>query len=186
MIGGRLFVLGVLLVGCQTSSATSLPAAPFDLRTTPASLTEGDTLVVSLAPKGDADLADVAPVDLYVSFLRDAGVAWGFLDPSGRWTAEQVRYGRIEAGPISPVVMRFTRVQPFGRYTFRVQFVRAGQPPSRKHYVFQPAVVTVRIHAAGGNGRGLVVSLALVTAGAMGLVAIFPRAPRPRVPSGAG
>lgn len=180
MISGRVLLVGIIaLAGCQT------PAGPYDFRATPASPVEGDDLTLSLTPTKDAASPGVAPVDLYVSVTREGTGprAWLFLDPAGRWTAARVRYRRIEPGDPEPVVMRFARVNPFGQYSFRAQLVRAGATPARTHYLFPPAVLTLRIRPATAGRPWLVAALGLVTASAAGLVVAYPRI-RPAAPGG--
>ena len=141
-------VLLALLGGCEGSSGPRLPSAPFAFGASPASLVEGGPLTLTLAPRSEAPGHTGDPVDLYLSFERDSGRAWGYLAPSGGFTATPAPYIRIAAGAGAPIAVRFASASPFGQYTFTAQFVRPGGTPSRAHYVFAPLVAKVSIRPA--------------------------------------
>jgi hypothetical protein len=175
----RTILLGliVLLAGCQPLDRARLPGAPFELDVTPASVVEGGSFTLALVPTGAGD-AGAGLVDLYVSFVRDASRVGGYLDPSGRWTADRVRYQQLDPGRPTPVVITFRGVRPFGQYSFRAQFVRPGTSPSRKHYLFAPLVVAVGIRPAPAPGDRNTLelgALGILTAGAVVLVSVLPR-----------
>jgi hypothetical protein len=175
----RTILLGLilLLAGCQPLDRARLPGAPFELEVTPASVVEGGSFTLALVPTGAGE-PGAGPVDLYVSFVRDASRVGGYLDPSGRWTADRVRYQRLDPAQPAPVVITFRGVRPFGQYSFRAQFVRPETSPSRKHYVFAPLVVAVGISPAPapGDRNALVLgALGILSAGAVVLVTLLPR-----------
>lgn len=174
------------LAGCQPAAERRLEPPPLELRATPSSVVEGGSFTLSLTANPGAAPSATGPLDIFVSFVRDAGRHWGYLDPARGWTADKRRHRRIDDVRGAPFSVRFDRVGPVGRYTFRVQFVRPDTAPSRKHYVYQPALVTLRIRpSAPDTGRMVLVlgGLGLLTLGAAALVMVFLR-PSSLGPSG--
>jgi hypothetical protein len=184
----RLALVGLaLLGGCQGSSASRLRSAPFEFRASPASVVEGGSLTLTLAPRGEAPGHADGPVDLYVSFERDSGRAWGYLAPSGGFTGTPAPYTRIAAGAPAPVTVRFASASPFGEYTFTTQFVRPGGTPSRAHYVFAPLVAKVSIRPAQREDDRVALflgGLGVLSAGVVVLVLRLSRRREDATPSG--
>lgn len=173
----RASVIAVLLLGSAATAQGELPPSPWELQAVPATVAEGGSLTLTLRPRSQAALA---AHDLYVSSVRDGGRSWNYLDATGRWSSRPTPYRRWQGeAPVTPIAIVFHGVNPSGWYTFRVQSVRPAAPPFRKHYVFTPAVLRVRVRHAPDGGhvaaRLPVTVLALATAAAISLVSLAGR-----------
>ncbi|MBI4591411.1 MAG: hypothetical protein HY725_21495 [Candidatus Rokubacteria bacterium] len=178
-----------LIVGMPVRAGeAALPPAPFELRTSPSTVLEGGRFTIEVAPREQEGKAvGEHPFDIYISLLRDAASSWIYLMPSGAWSATPMVYQKQVTGAgLTRFGATFEGVGPIGWYRVRVQFIKASaESPSRKTYVFQPLLATVRIRPSTGNWTRAMMALGplgLLTLGACVLVLALPRQPLPAPP----
>lgn len=180
-----LLVILIVVAGASAASG-GLPRAPFRLSAVPATVEEGGQMTINVSPlTQEHDEVPSVPFDVYVSIIRDGDpedgspAVWAYLTPSGAWSATATPYrSALTLSHLSPIAVGFAGVKPIGWYRIRVQFVKASAPlPSRKHYVFQPLLVQIKVQPRSGSGAEaalVLVPLGALTVGAWILVVAHP------------
>ena len=171
----RLIVGAVVLVmlGVDPPAANAaLGVAPFQLDVTPTTLSEGESLTISLQPRGSrTSTHDVAPYDIYIglSAHNDDRRGWMYMTSTGAASTSAAPFRRTLAGAPPEVLNATLSGLPPAYYFVRVQFVNTAAPATRKHYAYQPLWTTVRVNphpSSGSKAAAVVMGLAvgLVTA----------------------
>lgn len=139
-------VVGAIVATSATADA-KLAAPPFRLDATPAGLSEGQPLTITLQ-QDDATPAAAEPYDVYISVSADNGSrrGWLFMTSSGTLSAGPAPFRRAAAGNVPSQLTATLGGLPPGWFVVRVQFVRpSAVEPTRKHYIYQPLWATIRV-----------------------------------------
>jgi hypothetical protein len=174
----RLFVGAavVLMLGLDAPAADAkLGGAPFALGATPSVLTEGESLTISLDPRGARMSApDAAPYDIYVGVSADSDYrrGWVYMSSTGAASTTAAPFRRTVTGAPSEALKATLSGLPPGYYFVRVQFVTSAAAATRKHYAYQPLWTTIRVNprhpsdskatVVAGLGVSLVAALLIV------------------------
>jgi hypothetical protein len=174
IVGG---VIVLLVLGAHPAAVDAkLATAPVRLHATPAVLTEGQNLTISLDPRpSGAGAPDPASYDIYIGVSADSDYrrGWLYMSDSGVASTTSAPFRRAIRGTPSDGLKATLAGLPPGYYFIRAQFVTAAAPPTRKHYAYQPLWTTIRVdprHPRGsqttpvvaGLGVGLLAALVLV------------------------
>jgi hypothetical protein len=180
-------VVGAIVATSATADA-KLAAPPLRLDATPAGLSEGQLLTITLQPD-NGTLAGAEPYDVYISVSPDNGSrrGWLFMTSAGTLSAGPAPFSRAAAGNVPGQLTATLGGLPPGWFVVRVQFVRASAvEPTRKHYVYQPLWATIRVDPRtrdDSSARTLTV-LGAVTLVAGVLTWLVPRGELPSRPEG--
>lgn len=186
LLPGAAFLLA--LGAAPPAVEAGLASAPFRIEATPVTVTEGHSLTIRMDRlEPGAGLPNAAePYDVYISVLVEGPrQGWLFLEPSGVFSGRKpAPYFQGMAGkPLGGLQITLQNVGPGGWYLIRVQFVRVSVDwPTRKHYVYQPLWVTVRVSPrSSGESSGVLVlgALGLLTLAAAVVTWLTPARPVP-------
>jgi membrane protein YfhO len=179
--------LAAALIVWPAAADAKLPAAPFTLDVTPSSLAEGENLVLRVDPAGAMTQLSREPLDVYLSAVRDGARGWLYIVPAGAPSLTPAAFARATSDrPFVGLLVTLRGVEPGGWYMFRVQFVSASaEQPTRKHYVFQPLLATVRVEPRrAGDSSAALVALGLLTLAALAVTWLTPARPARDGPGG--
>jgi hypothetical protein len=152
---GALLIVGALLIPSRrtaaaiaavsvlaaTSAEAALPAAPFALSATPATVNAGDSVALDVTPRAYAG----GPWDVYIVWLFAERAA--FLGPDGAWAPRPVPFrARLAAGESARGV--WTRAGPPGDVTLALVAVPPGVDPlDRAEWTSRPTLAHARVAA---------------------------------------
>jgi hypothetical protein len=158
--------------------AAALPAAPFALSVAPARAAVGETVSVTVTPRGGT-----GTWDLYVLWLYSERAA--FLADDGTWRPRPARF-RAGMAAGQSVSGRWTRVGPAGAATLALIAVEpGGDPLARLDWRFEPSLATLEVVDPGPRGAGLPGSTLtlLALAGSVAIAVVLAWPPRRADPS---
>jgi hypothetical protein len=159
-------VIVLLILGAHPAAVDAkLATAPVHLHATPAVLTEGESLTISLDPRPAAASAPgAASYDIYIGVSADSDYrrGWLYMSDSGVASTTSAPFRRAITGTPSDGLKATLAGLPPGYYFIRAQFVASAAPPTRKHYAYQPLWTTVRVdprHPGGSKATPVVTGL---------------------------
>jgi len=159
-------VIVLLILGAHPAAVDAkLATAPVHLHATPAVLTEGESLTISLDPRPAAASAPgAASYDIYIGVSADSDYrrGWLYMSDSGVASTTSAPFRRAITGTPSDGLKATLAGLPPGYYFIRAQFVASAAPPTRKHYAYQPLWTTIRVdprHPGGSKATPVVTGL---------------------------
>jgi hypothetical protein len=135
-VSARRLVVAVVLALAAGRAEGALPAPPFALDVTPARVSAGAPVTVTLTPQGGAGVFDV-----YLMWALSPEAA--FLTPAGAWSPRPVAFRAGLAAAAPPVRLQWVPGPP-GDIPLALVVVPAGADPlERFGWTFRPVVVPI-------------------------------------------
>jgi hypothetical protein len=137
----RALLVGLLAL-VATSVEAALPAPPFELTLSSTSLVEGEPVTVRVAPTSPGRSGERHDVYLLLASVEEAA----FLTPEGTWAPHPVPYARGVSTGDAPIVRRWPKAWPPGRYALGLVVVApSADPLSRADWRYRPAITWFHI-----------------------------------------
>lgn len=164
------FVLTGLLALAATSAEAALPAPPFDLTLSSASLIEGQAVMVRVAARPGG--TDSERYDVYLQLASSEEAA--FLMPEGTWAPRPVPYARAVSTTEPPIVHQWPRAWPPGRHALGLVVVPvSGDPLARLEWRYRPVITWLRIEPLRAGDAGTATAIpGVLGVGALAAVAL--------------
>jgi len=192
--GRRAAALGLaavaLAVAAPAAASAALPAPPFTLDVSPASVGPGQRAVVTVAPRGGASRSlfegrgepanpgsgQPGAFDVYLMWAGDERAA--FLTRDGAWAPRPVAWrARITTGE-GPIAAEWRVPGPMGAVRLALVVVPAGVDPlARQDWSFRPELVTLTVRgpSRGGGAPEDLWPILVATLLVCGIVAFYRR-----------
>lgn len=135
----RIALVAIALSMAPTSTDARLPAPPFDLRISPARVSEGESATIQVAPASRSS-ATTGPHDIYVLWAYAEEAA--FLTPEGAWAPAPVALSRDTTVNDAPALrVTWHGARPVMDIPLALLVVPAGTDPlDRARWTYRPVI----------------------------------------------